>query len=145
MARPQRVKSIDAVTSATAGEAFETKGHNSLGVFVVARGLDTANDTVEGRLEAVLSPDNGTEHTAVIKNVETGNDFTFSGSDLEDQDGDGTYSLFAYAHGPPVEKVRVNITSFTDNAGGDLEVDAWIFASNWGGPGHYFEDGSPGT
>lgn len=143
MSRPIRKKSHDAVSSAGAGEVHETKAHNSLGIFVVARNLDTGNDTLDVRVEA--SPTNTGSEWATIDTKQGGGGskttrLSVDVNDFEDTDGDGTYVAFLYAHGVPVEYVRANITTFTDAAGSDLEVDSYIVAANnTSGRGHSFE------
>jgi len=141
MSRPFRAKSHDAVSSTGSGESHETKGHNSLGLFVVARNLDTGTDTLNVRVEA--SPTNLGDEWATIDTVQGGGTtttrLTVDTNDFEDTDGDGTYVAYIYAHGVSVEYVRANITSFTDSAGSDLEVDTYIMGANNGGTGHAYD------
>lgn len=145
MARPQRRKVLDGVASETASEAIHSKGHNSVGVFILAENLDTSNDTLQMQLEVVNEDDSGTSYAGPILDAEADAGLEWNASNFEDTDGDGNYTLFAYGHGIPGEQWRVNITSFTDNANSDLAVTAWIHTTGWTGSGHYFEDGNPGT
>lgn len=142
MSRPFRAKSHDAVTSSGVGESYDSKGHNSIGLFVVARNLDTANDTLDVRVEG--APTDGQSEWATIDTKQGGGGskttrLSMDVNDFEDTAGDGTYVGFLYAHGIPVEFLRVNITTLTDNANSDLEVDTYIMGANNGGTGHAFE------
>lgn len=142
MSRPFRAQSHDAATSAATGEPHRTKGHNTLGLFVVARNLDSSNDTLGVRVEA--SPTEGQDEWATIDTKQGGGGskttrLSMDTNDMEDTAGDGTYVGFLYAHGVPAEYVRANITDFTDNSGSDLEVDTYIVGANNGGTGHAFD------
>lgn len=140
MSRPFRAQSHDAATSAGAGESHESKGHNSLGLFVVARNLDDANDSLTVRVEGSPTGEGGEWATIDTKQGGTKTQrLTVDLNDMEDTDGDGTFVGFVYAHGVPAEYLRANITSFTDSSGGDLEVDSYIMGANNGGTGHAFD------
>jgi hypothetical protein len=41
---------------------------------------------------------------------------------------------YAPAHGTMAQQLRVNLTNFTDTAGGDLTVDTWLILGGWPGP-----------
>lgn len=142
MSRPFRAQSHDGAQSAEAGDVHETKGHNSLGLFVVARNLDDANDTLDVRVEG--SPTNNNSEWATIDTKQGGGGskttrLSMDVNDLEDTNGDGTFVGYLYAHGVPVEYVRANIVTFTDAANGDLEVDTYIVGANNGGVGHAYD------
>lgn len=142
MSRPFRAQSHEAATSASVGESHESKGHNSIGLFVVARNLDPNNDTLDVRVEAAPTDDQSEWATIDTKQGGGGSKTTrliMSVNDLEDTAGDGTYVGFLYAHGIPTQYLRVNITNFTDSSGGDLEVDTYITGANNGGTGHAFD------
>lgn len=139
MSRPIRKQSHSAATAAGAGESHAAKAHNSLGIFVVAANLDTANDTLDVRLEAegpdgVWSP---------IKNESGTQVGALSVSDFVDVNGDGTYTAMLYVHGVPAPSIRANITALTDSATGtsstDLDVDTYVMAANNGGTGHQYD------
>jgi len=144
MPRQHKCLSVDSATSTVHGEVFESRGHNSVGLFVVARNLDPANDTVEVVLEASHTDESMSsyEHGAVRRPGAPGgsNVVGINASELSGRHGDGTYSGFAYAHGVPAEHFSAHITSFTDNANGDLEVDVWLYFGNWNGPGREFRE-----
>lgn len=139
MSRPLRKQSHSGATSAAAGEAFQTKAHHHIGLFAVAANLDTANDTLDVRVEA--SPDR--DEWATIDTKQSGvkeTRLSLSVGDFEDVDGDGTFTAFIYASDVPVEHIRANITSFSDAASGDLSVDTYLTAAgNAAGSGHGFE------
>ena len=132
MARPFQHKSLDAATSTGAGTVHHSKGHNTLGLFVVARNLDSANDTLTVQIEA------GLEHVdewAPIHGGAATKKGELTITELVDADGDGTYSGFMYIHAAPAPRVRARITSLTDAAGADLEVDAYVLGTNRAGTG----------
>jgi hypothetical protein len=135
MGRPIRAETLSGATSTTAGDSVQTKGHNSLGLYVIAENLDSSNDTLEVRAEIEVAGEwasvrDGTG--TVVLSVST--------SDFEDPGGNGTSSAFVFAHGIPAEFLRARVTSFTDNAGGDLSVDAYIMGANWNGPAREFRE-----
>lgn len=139
MSRPVRAKSHDAVSSASAGETFETKGHTAIGLFVVARNLDTGSDTLDVRVEASPTGSGGEWTTIDSKKGGGGSKTTrlsLGANDFEDTDGDGTYVAFLFAAGIPAQYVRANITTFTDASGSDLEADSYIMLAGNGGTGH---------
>jgi len=135
MSKPIRGQSIDSSTSAGAGETVRLKGHNSIGIFVTARNLDSYNDTLDLRVEVSTGDVN---EWAIIEGFQQGNKVDKLVLDIdsfEDVDGDGTFTAFRYAHGVPAEKARARIANLNDAAGSDLEVDAYIMATGWTGPG----------
>lgn len=135
MSRPIAKESISQAAGTVDGEPFATKGHNSLGLFVLARNLDTANDTLEVELQASFA---GDEWAGVVS--AGGDKPKLVEGDFKDPDGDGNYAAFLYAHGVPAPEVRASIISLTDSANGDLEVDAYVHATgNAGGNGHRYE------
>lgn len=139
MSRPIRNLSLSGSTSAGAGEGHGAKGHNSLGLFVVAKNLDTANDTLDVRLEAE-GPDGEWSPLRDESGTLVG---TLSVGDFTDVDGDGTtYNAMLFIHGVPAPRIRANITSYTDSSGSDLSVDAFVLAANNGGTGSAYLSGS---
>ncbi|AGM11974.1 hypothetical protein DNAM5_115 [Haloarcula californiae tailed virus 1] len=145
MPRQHKCRSINAATGTTNGDSYESRGHNSVGLFVVARNLDETNDSLEVVLDAVHTDENTSgEEQGPVRRSDGGPGSTsrvgVTAGDLGDPGGDGTYSGFAYAHGVPAEHFAARITEFTDNAGSDLEVDAWLYFGNWSGPGREFRE-----
>lgn len=139
MSRPIRKQSLSGATSTGAGAGHSAKGHVSQGLFVVADGLDTANDTIDVRLE-VEGPD--AEWTP-IRSESGALVGTLSVADFEDVDGDGTtFNAMLFIHGVPAPRIRANITSFTDSSGSDLSVDAYVLAANNAGTGSAYLSGS---
>ena len=68
---------------------------------------------------------------------------TLSVSDFTDVNGDGTtYNAMLYVHNVPAPRIRANVTSFTDSAGSDLSVDAYVLAANNAGTGSQYLTGS---
>lgn len=142
MSRPIRKQSHEAATGTGAGSVHKSKAHNSIGLFVVARNLDDANDTLSVRVEG--SPTDESSVWATIDTKQGGGGskttrLTLSTNDMEDINGDGTYVGFLYAHGVPVEYLRANITDFADSSGGDLEVDTYLTGVGNAGTGHGFD------
>ncbi|AGC34492.1 hypothetical protein HVTV-2_gp124 [Haloarcula virus HVTV-2] len=135
MGRPIRAEALTGATSATAGDRVQTKGHNSLGLYVVAENLDTANDTLDVRAEMQVAGE-----WSAVRDASGTVVLSLSTSDFEDPDGNGTYAAFVFAHGVPAEFLRARITSFTDNANGDLSVDAYVMGANWNGPAREFRE-----
>lgn len=132
MSRPYRELSVDGATGTGPGEEHAGKGHVTLGLFVVASNLDSANDSLTVRLE-VEGPDG---EWSPIRDKDGTVIGELTQSEFEDVDGDGTtFNSFLYVHGVPAPSVRANVTSFTDAAGGDLSVDAYVHAANNGGTG----------
>lgn len=126
MARPRKTKSVDAQSSTGTGDDIETGGRITVSIFVVARNLDTSNDSLEVSLEG--SPD-GT-HWADVETLDASGRATITVSDLEDHDGDGTFTGLLSVQGVATEFVRANAVTFTDDSGSDLEVDAWVSVTN---------------
>lgn len=137
MSRPGKKQSHSGATAAGAGEGHFTKAHTAIGIFVVAKNLDTANDTLTVSLEGGFEY-NGTDYYAPL--FDGTSERKASASDFSDPDGDGDYEMLLWASNIPAEKVRARITQFTDDAGSDLEVDTWVLLSNnASGGGHSFE------
>lgn len=140
MSRPLKKQTHSGATSTGASEPWASKGHNSLGVQVTANNLDQSNDTLSVRLE--VAPDSSGPWTTIDTrsggNVNTR--LVIAANDMDDVDGDGNYGGFLYAHGVPAPYIRVNITEFTDDSGGDLAVDTYVYATNnANGNGHSFD------
>lgn len=139
MSRPIKAQSIAGATSPGVGEGHQAKGHVTQGLFVVANGLDTANDTLDVRLE-VEGPDGEWTPMRDESGALVG---TLSVADFEDVDGDGTtFNAMLYVHGVPAPRVRANVTSLTDSSGSDLSVDAYVLAANNAGTGSQYLSGS---
>lgn len=145
MPRQHKCRSINAASGTTEGDTFESRGHNSVGLFVIARNLDTANDTLEVVLDAVHTAEGiNSERTGPVRRPGTvgGSDRVgIDQTEMSDPDGNGTFAGFTFAHGVPAEHFAARISSFTDASGdGDLEVDAWLYFGNWNGPGREFRE-----
>lgn len=125
MSRPLQEKSIDAATGTTTGTAYESGTRISVMIFVVAKNLDTADDTVQVDLE--VSQDDGS-NWAKVRDEDGNQILRVTASEFEDPDGNGNFAAYAYAHGVAADKLRANLNSFTDAASGDLEVDAYVGA-----------------
>lgn len=145
MPRQHKCRSVDSATSTVEGSTFESRGHNSVGLFVIAKNLDTGSDTLEVVLDAVHTDENtSSEKTGPVRRNDGGPGGTtrigVNESDFADPDGNDTYAAFAYAHGVPAEHFAARVSSFTDSANGDLEVTAWLYFGNWNGPGREFRE-----
>jgi hypothetical protein len=125
MGAPKKRQVFDAATGTGQSGGVRTNGHFYLAVLVVTRNVDTSNDTLDVRLEVSA---NGTDW-ATGRNA-NGDPSQVTASDLG-PNGNGV----AVSHGVPAEEMRANINAYTDSAGGDLEVDAWVIAGGWTGPG----------
>lgn len=135
MSKPIRGRSLDSSSTAGPGDTVRLKGHNSIGIFVTARNLDENNDTLDMRVEVSTG---NVDEWAIIEGFQQGNRvdrFVLDINSFEDVDGDGTYTAYRYAHGVPAEEARARITDINDSSGSDLEVDAYIVATGWTGPG----------
>lgn len=136
MGRPVRGTTLSGATAAGAGDLVQLKGHNSVGLFVEAQNLDTANDTLDVQLEARVA----NEWTSV-RDDSGSKALTVTTTEFEDPDGDGTFAAFVFIHGVPADEVRARITSFNNaSADGDLSVDVYIMGSNWNGPSRPFRE-----
>jgi hypothetical protein len=146
MSRPGKKQSHDGATATGPGEAHFSRAHTALGIFVVASNFDSANDALTVQLEGGFegkSPTgtDGTDYLAPIYDGST--QLSIDGSALVDSGDGSTYYGFLWASNVPAEKVRANISSITDNAGGDLSVDTYVLLSNnASGGGHSFEPDS---
>lgn len=127
MSRPIKKQSHSGATSAAAGTGHGLKGHINVGLWVVASNLDTANDTLDVRLEAGTEDDKaGDSEWAVIRDPSGTAIGSLSVADFDDIDGDGTYTAFLKIRSVTTPRLRANITSFTDAAGSDLTVDTYV-------------------
>jgi len=144
MPRQHKCRSVNAATGTTNGDTFESRGHNSVGLFVIARNLVPANDTLEVVLDAVHTAEGltGEEKGPVRRSGTVGGSdrVGVDQTEMSDPDGNGTYSGFVFVHGVPAEHFAARVSSFSDAANGDLEVDAWIYFGNWNGPGREFRE-----
>lgn len=139
MSRPIRAQSLSGASTTVAGEAHSAKGHTSLGLFAVAEGLDTANDTLDIRLE-VEGPDG---EWSALRDGTGALVGSLSVDEFEDVDGDGTtYTAMLFVHGVPAPSVRANITAFNDTSGSGLTADAYVLAANNWGRGSEYLTGS---
>lgn len=138
MAKHRRVDSIQGATGAETGRSEKTRGHQAIGLFVVAENLDATNDTLE--VEVTFSPDD--EHFAQLTRRQTSEDaLMLTAEDFEESpDGSGEYAAFIAHHNVPAEYVRAEITSFTDSADGNLSVDAYVFIGGWTGRGKSYQE-----
>lgn len=130
MSQPITKKSVDGATSATTGADTRSLGHYHNTLFVVARNLDSAVDTLTVVLEG--SPDQqhwtGVDEATADKKI-TETDFT------EDPDNAGVYTASITITASFHEFLRVRVSEFTDDAGGDLEVDGWLMTAGNAGQG----------
>lgn len=124
MSRPISKKSVSGQAATGAGEGFQTKGHHSVGLAISASNVE-GTDTLTVRLEAEV----GGNWLPVFDSA--GNAIELSNSALVS--GDGVITLPSF----PGSRARANVTAFSDSAGSDLSVDAWITATgNADGRGH---------
>ncbi|RDZ52971.1 hypothetical protein C5C07_14575 [Haloferax sp. Atlit-4N] len=139
MSRPIRQQSIQGASAVTQGEAFAAKGHNSLGLFVVAQGLDTAGgDVFTVRLE-VEGPEGEWSPIYDYSGTVIGE---LTGSEAVDVDSDGsTYNAFTAVHGVPAPSIRANLTDYTDGGSG-FTIDAYVLGAGNAGTGSAFLSGS---
>lgn len=147
MTRQHKCRSINDATGATNGTDFESRGHNSIGLFVIAENLDSGNDTLEVVVDAAHEAEaDGNERQYAGPALQSGTGpgktqrLGLDETDLADPDGDGTYTGFVYGHGVPAEHFRARIVSFSDSADADLTVSAWLYFGNWNGPGREFRE-----
>ena len=147
MPRQHKCRTINDATGTTEGSDFESRGHNSVGLFVIAENLDPNNDTLTVVVDAAHEAEadgEGRQYGGPALQVGTGpggtQEFGLNETDLADPDGDGTYTGFVYAHGIPAEHFRARISEFTDAADADLNVRAWLYFGNWNGPGREFRE-----
>lgn len=124
MSRPIAKQSVSDQSATGAGEQFETKGHHAVGLAVSASNIE-GTDTLTVVLEAKI----GGSWLPVFDSA--GNKIEITNSALVS--GDGIITLPSF----PGAKARANITAFTDSAGSDLTVDAWVVATgNANGEGY---------
>lgn len=124
MANPVNKKSVTGATGTTAGESTRSRAHYHLTLHANAANIDTTNDTLTVELQG--SPDRATWDTVATL---TQSDFDSDLLGTTDPTGSATVTGAYYEH------LRVAITEFTDAAGADLSVDAWIMAAGNAGQG----------
>lgn len=135
MSRPIEKQSHSGATSAGPGDAFHTKGHNALGLAVDATSLDSANDTLEVRLEVEVG---GAWHAT--HNEDGTRVGQLTASDL----GSNGHGLL-YLSNVPAPKIRANVTSFNDASDSgttpvaDLTVDTYVLGTGWSSSGQEYE------
>lgn len=122
MTRPIKSLSIDQSSSTGPGRSVRSKGHPNILLFVIARNLDSANDTLT--VEVEHSPDGDTWDSIL----------SLSQSDIEG----GTATVFE--SDVPVDEVRAHITEFNDASGDDLSVDAFVQAGGSSGSAYKFRE-----
>jgi len=126
MARPFRKLSLSGVASVKSGDSQKTKGHDSIGLYAAANGLEPASDTLEIALQG------GVENYWANIETLTQSDFT---------EVDGVYTASRNLKGIAVERVRASILGINDAAGDDLEVDVFVLGTNnAGGSGRAFRE-----
>lgn len=139
MAKGRRFTSLDAATATGAGSSTKTRGHDELGFFVEANNLDDTNDTVDITLE--VSADDNHFTTVDIGTTGETDVFSLTVSDFEQSDSDNSiWTAYIAGHNVPVEYVRANLTSYTDDSGSDLEITAYIFTGGWTGRGKSYNE-----
>ncbi|MFB6284585.1 MAG: hypothetical protein ABEK59_11780 [Halobacteria archaeon] len=135
MARPIREKSVSGASSTATGNRVGTGGRITVSLYVVAKNLDTVNDTLDVQLEA--SQDDGA-NWAKLRDKDGNQIGNVTVSEFDDPDGGGDYAAFVTIHGVAADFIRANITSFTDSSGSDLTVDAWVSATDNSGTSHNY-------
>lgn len=136
MSRPIAKTSHSGAQSTGAGEGHEAKGHVTIGLFVVAYSLDTANDTVDVQLEVEVADG----EWAPIHDEDGNQVGTISVADFGNEAGSSNNTALIKVHGVPAPRVRANITGFNDAGGeGDLSVDTYVLAANNAGTGHEYD------
>lgn len=129
MSRPIKKQSHSGATSTGAGTAFQAKGHADLGLFVSAPDIDTANDTLNVRIE--VSQD-GTEWAPISD--DTGSTVgTVSATEFD------SGNAYTYVSRVPAPYIRANVTGYNDFANGDLSVDTYVIATGWTSSGQEYE------
>lgn len=136
MSRPIREQSHAGATTTGPGDPHSAKGHNSLGLFVVAKSLDTANDTLDVELQVEVADG----EWAPIHNESGTKVGQITVTEFSNEAGSANNTALLYVHGVPAPRVRANITAITDAANGDLSVDTYVLAANNGGTGHEYLD-----
>lgn len=126
MTAPLSHRTHEATASTGASASHGSKGHHTITLFVSAPNVDPANDTLTVAVEA--SPD-GEQWTTLTRS--DGSEVTLQAADL-DSEGNG----MAAVDGVIASQLRVNITDYSDAAGGDLGVDSWLTLGGWDGPSH---------
>lgn len=132
MSQSFRRTSLENATGTGNGDSELTKGHNSLGLAVHAENLDPGSDSLTVQMEVLVDG----EWCRFKNTVE------LTASDLTDIDSDSVYTGYTFVHGVAGESVRASITEFTDSAGGDLSVNAYVLGTNnTGGSGREYRQG----
>jgi hypothetical protein len=126
MGKPVSFQSLDAASSATTGESTQSLGHYHPTLLVVAENLDPANDTLQVDLEGAPG---GKQAWAFAGGVQA--DKHIDASDFSQDPTSGNMTASVTLTGTYFPHLRARIKSFTDDANGDLSVDAYILASAW--------------
>lgn len=119
MGTPVNLKSVDAQSATGAGKSTMALGHYHIGLFVAARNLDEAADTLTVTLEG--SP-NGDDWSTID---------TLGSADLSSDPSGGAMTGSVTLAGAYYPHLRARVSEFTDDASGDLEIDAWVMAGAW--------------
>jgi|AntRauMinimDraft_2_1070382.scaffolds.fasta_scaffold01628_2 hypothetical protein len=136
MSRPIAERSHDGATSTGPGEELRTGGHGTVGLYVVAVGLDPGSDTLDVRVEGSMSQ----EHYAPLNSgaPATSNSVSVSVDDFVQSEEDGNvYVAFVSDHNFPIDSIRANITSYSSTGG--AEVSTYVSTSGWNGPRYSFQ------
>lgn len=130
MTQPITKQSVAGATGTASGDDTRALGHFHVTLFVVARNLDSANDTLTVGLEGSPNRENWANlgEASSRKKIEA-SDFT------EDPDNSGVYTASVSATAAFHEFIRARVESFSDAANSDLEVDAWVMAAGNAGQG----------
>lgn len=94
-------------------------------MYVVAKNVDTANDTVTVDLEVSQDDEANWAKLRDGSGTQIGQ---LTISEFDDPDGDGDAAAYLHVHGVAAEKIRANLTTISDAANGDLSVDAFVGA-----------------
>lgn len=124
MANPVNLKSVSGATGTEAGKDTRSRGHHHLTLHANAANVDTTNDTLTIELQG--SPD-GSAWDTVASLDQSQFDSDLLGT--TDPTASTTITASYYEH------LRVVVAEFTDAAGGDLVVDAWVMAGGNAGQG----------
>lgn len=139
MAKGRRFQSHSGATSATDGSQQKTRLHTTIGLYVETTNLDTGADTLNITLKG--SKD-GTHWTTIDRGAPAVDDvYELTASDFEQSDADNSVHVaYIVANNIAIEHVKAEITSFSDNSGGDLSVDSYVYLGGWTGRGKSYNE-----
>ena len=137
MSQPLSWASHENQSSTGPGDSEQTRGHIAFGLYVLAENLDTTNDTIEVRLEG---SDTDSHYSPLNRGAPAvDNAASVTTADFVQSTEDNTkYSAYVATNSYPIEWLRANITSFTDNADGDLSVTTKVYVGGWTGSGAHY-------